>query len=294
MKIRFIPKGGFNKKGAFIEYEGEEPTGNELEYERCGFLTIELVCDQLKIHTALDIVNKSEGTSITDLAVRKYITGICSIQPAMWSQFSLSFLGQKREHSSINLSLHAGKEGDIAMFSGFYFEGDQDVQSRDRFSLELVLSSARFEALLLELSKASTSIFVKVDVDKFAGFYATWSPMISDGRVIKFLNEKHDVENLGDIPEDFWGSGSEMEERLLSWNSPPVSLAAVRPLGSPVAIDDPKIEFSESSEVLPDIEVNRGAHERTDTIANLTKQVRSTGLWLSFCVVLLVLAVLGS
>lgn len=39
LKVRFLPEGGFNKNGAFIEYAGEAPSGNEAEYQRQSSLS---------------------------------------------------------------------------------------------------------------------------------------------------------------------------------------------------------------------------------------------------------------
>ena len=45
MRVIFLPTGGFNKNGAFIEVpDGQEPTGNEPEYERQGYLNVTLSC----------------------------------------------------------------------------------------------------------------------------------------------------------------------------------------------------------------------------------------------------------
>ncbi len=49
LKVRFLPEGGFDKNGAFIEYEGEGPNGNEAEYQREGYLTLDIICTDFKL-----------------------------------------------------------------------------------------------------------------------------------------------------------------------------------------------------------------------------------------------------
>ena len=43
VKVKFLPEGGFNKNGAFIEYDGDSPTGQETEFQRQSYLTLHKV-----------------------------------------------------------------------------------------------------------------------------------------------------------------------------------------------------------------------------------------------------------
>ncbi|HUS54220.1 MAG TPA: hypothetical protein VMY41_09480, partial [Thermohalobaculum sp.] len=46
-------------------------------------------------------------------------------------------------------------------------------------------------------------VFVSMKLDGMNGLYTTWSPSISDGRVLKFLDRKEDVKNFAELPEHF-------------------------------------------------------------------------------------------
>lgn len=126
------------------------------------------------------------------------------IQPARWGKYSLSFLGENGSTRDIAISIHENAEGEAATLSGLNIEGDLDLEGHHYFFLELHVKQERFSTLSKELSTPGAALHISVRSDRFRDFYAEWSPSISEGRVIKFLDRKRDVENADEIPESFW------------------------------------------------------------------------------------------
>ena len=104
LKVRFLPEGGFNKNGAFIEYAGEAPSGNEAEYQRQGYLTLDLICTDFKLGTSFGVV--SEYEEVKERKHRRSISANGKIQPARWGKYSLSFLGENGSTRDIAISIH--------------------------------------------------------------------------------------------------------------------------------------------------------------------------------------------
>lgn len=228
LKVRFLPEGGFNKNGAFIEYEGDAPKGDETEYQRQGYLTLDIACTDFKIGMSFGVACEYE--EIEEREHRRSISATGTIQPARWGRYSLSFFGEKSNNCEIAISIHESTKGEAATLSGVNIEGDLDIEGHHYFFLELHVNRERFAALLEELSTPGSVLHISVKSDKFSGFYAKWSPSISEGRVIKYLNSKRDVENAEEIPEDFWHTPEFQRELVSNPDNPPVTISVGRPL----------------------------------------------------------------
>ncbi|MCA1777759.1 MAG: hypothetical protein LC676_19780 [Loktanella sp.] len=230
LEVRFLPEGGFNKNGAFIEYEGSSPSGEETEYQRQGYLTLDIACSELKVGTSLRVV--CEYDEVENREFSRAIGANGTIQPARWGRYSLSFLGDKDSTDKIAITIQENAVGEAATLAGINMEGDLDVEDNHHFFLQVEMYHERFATLLEELSIPGAVLHISVRADRFQGFYAEWSPSISEGRVIKFLNRKLDVENADEIPEDFWRTTEFQRELLSNPDHPPVTISIRRPLQS--------------------------------------------------------------
>jgi hypothetical protein len=307
MKIRFIPDGGFDKNGAFIEYEGDEPTSDEPQYQRSWYLSFDIISDQMELRTFVEPGNENEEAENPDRSVTKSIWGKGTIQPARWGSFSLSFLGEAKEHHEVSLFIRPNERETVGL-GGLKREADLDSKGWNEFYLEIELHTSRFNALVSELSVPGAALKVHVETHKFPNFYATWSPSISDGRIIKYLDSERDVENADDVPEDFWLSIEERKKRIFDLKSAPVNIGVDRPLQSypktadgenQSDLDDDYHEFDEYSPRAQDkhtlrIERNNAILAQVDAIALLSAQIKRTGFWVILCLILLVIATLLS
>jgi len=308
MKLRFLPRGGFNKNGAFIEYKGDEPTGDEIEYERSWYLSLDIICDQLEVRTVAGIANENGEVKDTDRTITKLIVGKGTIQPARWGRFTLSFLGKKKVYGKVSLTIHSSEVGEATSFAGIYSEADIDLEGWDEFYVETYVHMSRFDAFVSELAEDGAKLRVHIKTSKFPNFYATWSPTISEGRKIKYLNSKTDVENADDIPEDFWLDPSERKRMLSDVDDPPVTFGVARPLKSPTVSTeyDSELETEDDGHDFPaessttkyehslQIERNNAILALVDATALLAAQVKRTGFWIIVCLGVLVLAALFS
>jgi hypothetical protein len=161
---------------------------------------------------------------------RRSISANGTIQPARWGGYSLSFFGENGSTREIEISIHENTEGEAATLSGLNIEGDLDLEGHHSFFLELHVHRERFSALSKELSTPGAVLHISVRSDRFRNFYAEWSPSISEGRVIKFLDNKRDLENADEIPESFWHTPEFQRELISDPDNPPVTISVGRPL----------------------------------------------------------------
>lgn len=200
-EVVFHPKGGFNKTGSFTE--GNDKT----EYERQGYLTLEVVCDDLAYARTWglekDYDNKDE---LADLSAER-LSGKGRIRRSQWGKFSLSFLGSHRNHTALDVSISKSEAKHISVVP-FKKTSDLDLSWDEHFALDVRLDEKSFGQLRDELrANPEFSIVVTIKLDGMRGLYTTWSPSISEGRVLKFLDDKKDVSNQTDMPEEFYSVG---------------------------------------------------------------------------------------
>jgi|JI7StandDraft_1071085.scaffolds.fasta_scaffold119496_1 hypothetical protein len=288
VKVKFLPEGGFNKNGAFIEYDGDSPTGQETEFQRQSYLTLDIACTDIKLGTSLGVVCEHE--QMDTRKNRRWIAASGTIKPARWGQYSLSFLGDTTSTHEISISIHESTADEAATLSGLNIEGDLDIRGYHYFFLELHVHEDRFAKLLEELAAPGTGLNMSVRAAHFKNFYAEWSPSISEGRVIKFLDSKRDVENAGDIPDAFWHSPEFQRQMVSNPDDPPVTIRTDRSLQS----------FLPAASMTADVDEDDGppssAFQAPSTgpvvnvipaIEELSKRVRRGAFWVSLWLALI-------
>lgn len=179
LKVRFLPEGGFDKNGAFIEYEDDAPNGDEKEYQRQSYLTLDLACNDLHVGTHFSELNETEEQP--ERTASRAIRAKGVVQPARWGRFSLSRMADRQKIHEVDVRIRENKHGEAAMMSGLFIEGDLDIESEDSFFLQIEMYSDRFTPLLKELAAPGAKIRLSVDVERFRNFYAEWSPRSAKG-----------------------------------------------------------------------------------------------------------------
>lgn len=240
MRVIFLPTGGFNKNGAFIELEdGQEPTGNEPEYQRQGFLSLSLAFIDLRVTRSLTASNDTAQTEVAENLRKQTLTinGTGTIKESRYGRFSLSLLGRKTKHYSLRVAIREFDGPQRVYAAGIGEMSDMDFNIDEEFFLEITMPKIDMDALIADVERPGASLRMHVKLDKLRGFYSTWSPSIDEGRLIKFLDREKDVENADDIPKDFWGE--DPKERMFEdLASPHVEFYVDRPL-SASAVSDP-------------------------------------------------------
>lgn len=297
LKVRFLPAGGFDKNGAFIEYSGGEPTGTETEYQRQGYLTLDIACFEFKVGTSLGIICEYEEVEKRQYSRAIYTTGL--IQPARWGRYYLSFLGEKSNTDRVAITIQESALGETATLAGVKIKGDLDIEDIHNFFLQIDLHHERFATLLKELSFPDAVLHISARADCFVNFYAEWSPSISEGRVIKFLDRKRDVENSNEIPEDFWRSSEFQRELLSNSDRPPVTISVRRPMNteSSCPTSEESDVASKGQEVAPppmDVPLSAPAPNPIPVLEELTKRVRRGTFWIGLWVALIFLVLILS
>ncbi|MDE0588809.1 hypothetical protein OU789_02585 [Halocynthiibacter sp. C4] len=305
-KIKFLPNSGFGNYGAIVEYEGDEPTGEEPQYQRVSYIDLYIKFENLNITTSYEIINEYDETTESDRSISKVIAGKGVLRPARWGEYSLSFLGHESQTKEVSLTIRSNNDGESTEFGGLYIEPDMDLDGCNDFYIQINLHRSRFDLLASELAKGNATLNLSIDTSKFPKFYAVWSPSISEGRVIKYLNDRNDIENVSEIPNDFWVDTSERRKRLSDRDNPPVVFGITRPLNfsdlSTKHEDETKAAAnkslnSEDSATAAEIhllqaERNSAILAQTDATTRMASQIKRTGIWITACLFCLVLAVL--
>ncbi len=168
-------------------------------------MTLEVVCSNLAYARTWglerDYGNKDELVDLNS----EMLEGKGRIRRSQWGRYSLSFLGSRRTYTTLDVSIRKGEAKHISIVP---FKETSDInldQSWDEhFSLDVRLDEKSFGELRDELrANPAFSILITTKLDRLRGLYTTWSPSISEGRMLKFLDDRKDVSNHVDMPEEF-------------------------------------------------------------------------------------------
>lgn len=209
MKVRFLPEGGFNKSGAFVETgdNGAAPD-NADEFEIQRYLTLDIVCEDVMFGAGFEVKSDTKEVEADEDKPERQssrsigATGV--IQKSRWSQFELSILGSPGRHKRMNVTISELPENELVQVGGVGGIDDIDLDVDESFYLSIYLTTERFDHLRKELSFPGAALKIRFDIGRFSNFFATWSPSISEGRVIKYLSSPSDVENESEVPDEFW------------------------------------------------------------------------------------------
>lgn len=203
LEVIFHPQGGFNKTGSFTEGK------DAIEYEKQSFLTLELICKRLTYARTWGLEKHYDKESeLVDLNF-EVISGQGFIKPSLWGRSSLSFLGTPRRHTSLEVSIRKDQEKHVSVVPFKATDkNDIDLSWDEHFALDMRLDENSFDELRNELRINPTfSVHLRIELDGMRGIYTTWSPSISEGRVLKFLDAREDVSNQSDLPNEFHSVG---------------------------------------------------------------------------------------
>lgn len=276
MRVVFLPEGGFEKTGGFIELDdGAEITGKEEVFERQGYLTLRLTCRDIEIRHGVEVRNEmsKEDPDPAKRSSFRAITATGDIQKSRWGRFSLSILGRTTEHTSMGVTIRENEEGEAVFAAGMSGDSDLDHEYDESFFVEVVITRERMDTIIRELQMPGAELRLDVRVSHFPMFYAPWSPSIDEGRVIKFLDRERDVENAEDVPEEFWNR--DVHRKILSESTyPPVRIAVVRSLLEPAGRVDgePSATDIEGEAVAPPLK--QVAPIRSDTRASMAEAIK--------------------
>ena len=173
--------------------------------------------------------------------------------------------------------------GGAYRLSGSKMEGDSDSKGHHYFFLELQIHRERFAALLNELSTPGTVLHISARSDCFRDFYAEWSPLVSEGRVIKFLDSKRDVENADKIPEDFWRTSEFQRELVSDPYHPPVTIRVERhlqPLLSVPSTVEDDCGMDQDTPALSVHPITAPVPNLIPAIEELSKRLRRGAFWI--------------
>lgn len=268
MRVVFVKDGGFNKTGAFAELkDGEVLSETTPLYERQGYISPTLLCEDVAFFHSRDVLYKRKGSGddkdSSPLASRS-IRATGYIERSRWGKHQIAMLGSDRMHDKLNFSIRDVGDIEGASAGGSSAINDLDLNIDESFYVEAFLPTPDFDGLLEELEKPGATLRVHVELGRFPGFYATWSPSIGEGRVIKFLNQRADVENAEEIPKDFVSGGE--EDTALFGNSP-ITIYVSRKLAV-----DPLVK-EDGDEAWEEVE-NEDANQDETRVAGLRSQLK--------------------
>lgn len=286
MRVIFVPNGGFGATGGFIEvmYDAKI-TGEEIVYQREASLRLRLVCRDVRISHGISVIDENLLADKTERnrTSTRTISGTGVIQDARWQRHRLSFLGRKETHDEITVTIHERPEAETVYVGGLLIEADLDHEGEESFFASIAVSAERMDMLIRELQQPNAELRVSIYLSAFRNFYATWSPAIDEGRVIKFLDSDRDVENRDEIPEEFWNK--DIHQKILTGeNMPPISVDVVRRL--------PSTMTAQTASPGPQVRTSSSFLSGSQAITAASKRVsRRISI---LCAVVLVAAILGA
>lgn len=237
MRVIFTPDGGFGGTGGFIEVKnGAKITGKEEVYQKQGFLNLRLICRDIGISHGISVIDEkflANEAERTRTSTRR-ISGTGTIQNARWQRHRLSFFGRDETYSEIEVTIRERPEVEAAYVAGLSVEADMDLDGEEMFFAEITITAKRMDMLMHEIQQPNAELYVSIHLSAFQNFYATWSPAIDEGRVIKFLNSDRDIENRDEVPNEFWNKATH-QEMLTDANVPPISVEVIRRFPSTMA-----------------------------------------------------------
>ncbi|MGX9854842.1 hypothetical protein ACR03S_05295 [Limimaricola variabilis] len=296
MKVKFLPQGGFNKIGAFVEYDGEEPLPNAEEYQREGFISFTAICKELILCNHLTVKDDVDGSKKEPPEFSAFMSGDALIEDDLHGKWRLSFLGQAKEHDRVRISLHRTMGKEKVHFQGYYRKKDFEFEGSDKFFVEARLAQERFDLIQEQMSQPGAELHIRIDPAMFANFYATWSPMNRVGRVIKFLNNIKDVDNPEDIPADFDLADTKQEWRSEP-DADPIRLYVRRPLREAPPLADTEYKDSIYREALtapPRHDVSDAASPRVERAIERLASRAAALLWVVSAIgILMLLRLIG-
>ena len=148
--------------------------------------------------------SRAGGTELSShlgpLVSSEHITGDGRIRKSRYGCFELSLFGSDRVHGSVAISLRRGETTRGVVF-GYPGVDDIDLKMEEGFCIEITLGAEAFDDLHRWIqANPSALVQVQANLSGIPGFYAAWSPTIDEGRAVKFLADRRDLENPEDLP----------------------------------------------------------------------------------------------
>ncbi|MGG7566563.1 hypothetical protein ACQ5SO_10425 [Rhodovulum sp. DZ06] len=190
-----------------------------------------------------------------DIAV--VATGV--VQASGYGRYSLSFFGRARRYDTVRVSVIRTEEpaAQRAYFAGMKPDRGFDGVREGGFYLQANLAPDVFDMLVAELSAPDAELHASVEVMRFPGFYAEWSPSVDEGRPIKFLDRPTDIANLDETPEAFLSTRQRKDEIWKDDPIPPASLTVRTRLGSASLPDREEDEWPEGDAEEDELDAER-------------------------------------
>lgn len=197
LKVSFQQNGGFNRNGCFVEDDKDE------EYEKVSFMSPEIVSPELTFVRGWNKVERYENSEITfNEEQSEYFRGKATIAPSRSGQYMFSIFGSKGTHETVEVHIRKSDQISCAIIP-VKENADIDFSSEERFIVQITLAAASFEDFRSEYFSRKQRLVISLRLGGMEGVYTTWSPSISEGRVIKFLDERDDISNVADTPSSF-------------------------------------------------------------------------------------------
>lgn len=204
IEVTFKPGGGFNKQGCLIE------SGNSDEYEKQGFITLELKLTGLTYRRSWGLEERfddKDERKLQDVS-HEMFTGTGHIKKSQWGRYALSIFGSDHLFTSMDVVIRNSTEKHFFIIP-FKEANDLDLQWDEHFATEIRMDSDAFSELRdTQMTYKDCRVSVALKLDGMKGIYTTWSPSISEGRLLKFLDRKTDVTNHEEMPEHFDSVGA--------------------------------------------------------------------------------------
>lgn len=199
-KFRFVPEGGFAGAFAIIE---ENSTA---AYSPDRYLSV--VFEARDLEYARSWGRKEEwqegNKELLDVSAES-LTGMADLVPSRFGQHRLSLFGSDNEHTKATFCISSNTTNRCEILP-VPSSSDPYDPSTEHFVVHVHLNEVSFRELRAEIDRMGAyRVMLSVSVGRMKGVYTTSSDIPEEGRLIKFLGDKYDVENHQEMPDGVHG-----------------------------------------------------------------------------------------
>lgn len=212
MRVYFNADAGLGK-GAIIQ------EGDPVEYMPAEFCRLELDVGNLTYAFGFHPDEYDDDGQIEKLRPFEHLRGMGQIQGGLRHGFPLSIFGSERVFEKVDITIHRRKTDhavlvpqDISSEEDYAVHAPRSIPS-EGIVLEIELGETHFDTLWSQVQLlASAQLQISVRLDEFRGAYAAWSPLVDEGRIVRILGDREDVENASEMPEGYGARSGYMDE----------------------------------------------------------------------------------
>jgi len=203
--------------------------GDSNDYIRCEYITLNLQCElvrhtkRLSFTPSLNDTDELGNEVLLDPDYRRtegveLIGHIGRAGLGGWHSFSFFGSSNKINNIKVNLATTEGGAAVGAVVYGLEASHDFDFDCEEELSICIGMPEEQYSYYVAHLLERGSKLQITLKLDQCLQCFASWSPSIDEGRIIKYLgfNVGNALKQDFEIPEAFYTEESQTLEYSLS------------------------------------------------------------------------------